>query len=180
MHPMSITRSFLKAIYAVNQTDGNEETKAYTNWYWSGTHTNGDYGFSCPTRRVGGCARTSVTLQACGISNTYSWLDVYHFIFFVIFLLHSLTHIHSLGSVPLVVHLTHTTTQAARSFNKHSSQPVYMYYFQHAPKCPPFEWAGVPGEPWTAGASHASEIEFFWQAKGPICFPATSSYVVVN
>jgi carboxylesterase type B len=41
-----------EAVYALNQTTGNNETKAYTDYYWAGTHIKGDYSFSCPTRRA--------------------------------------------------------------------------------------------------------------------------------
>ena len=106
------------SVYALNQPNGNNETKAYTDYYWAGTHVLGDFGFSCPSRR------------------------------------------------------------AARAFKKYAAeQPVYMYNFVHTPLAPPFGWAGVPGpnQHNTSGASHASEIEFVFQAY-PDCFGPNGAF----
>jgi len=57
--------------------------------------------------------------------------------------------------------------RTARALSKFSSSAVFLYYFAHTPRAKPFPFAGVRGRPDTAGASHASELEFVFMMTDP-------------
>jgi len=61
-------------------------------------------------------------------------------------------------------HYSCPSRRTGRAINKFSRSKLFLYYFAHTPRTVPFPWAGVKGHNKTAGASHASELEFVFLA----------------
>mmetsp|Transcript_43852 Transcript_43852/g.136523 ORF Transcript_43852/g.136523 Transcript_43852/m.136523 type:complete len:602 (+) Transcript_43852:87-1892(+) len=59
------------------------------------------------------------------------------------------------------------TRRAARAISRHGRSRLFLYYFAHESRAAPFDFAGVKGVNHTAGASHASEIEFVFLLEDP-------------
>jgi carboxylesterase type B len=77
--------------------------------------------------------------------------------------------VHFLGDVLFTCPALHAARQfdaltapGAAPTDRGAAAPVFLYWFDHPPRDPPFD-ADVPGFNGSAGVSHAFEMQFVWQ-----------------